>query len=555
MTRRLRALLLAATFMAPTLATPILFAASPAYAQSRSSGGYSRGGTVRTPSIGSPSTPRTPGTSGGYRRGGTDAAAPAMGLGTSAADRAFNERAAAGALARMRESQERDRTAAAAAAAAAARPAAPPAPTYAPEPRRVPRRDDVYANDNQGGGFWTKPAPRRPRDDDWSYARGPQPNYYNGWQVPSYARSGSFGGMDAFMLWYMLSHMNGGGSDFFRSNADSAGYREWRAEADRLARDNADLRSQLNDLDRSLARRDGGTVQDPFGPSVAAATAPRREAAPAPAPVPSSAPVSQARPAQAESGGGHALLWIFLFLVLVGGGAFLFLRMRSSGARRGTGGTMDNVRAAADIVRHKASGQGYEASRFRVGMTLALDPTPFLLAGEALHAGAPASAQTSVEAVGRPSGAGRWVRLYLPGEAGVVAIDLAADGSPEAARLFQPLDRVVPADEEEWKVWLDDAEGMIGWNSFQTKDGADWGRTWSPGPDKVAPRVMREEIQGAGGSRTVTRTAMLYSRPTGAPAPAPEVEYLLVAAVEGGDRAWVEIQSGIDVLPAALGIA
>jgi hypothetical protein len=45
---------------------------------------------------------------------------------------------------------------------------------------------------------------------------------------------------------------------------------------------------------------------------------------------------------------------------------------------------------------------------------------------------------------------------------------------------------------------------------------------------------------------------MLYAGPTGAAPPAPQSEYVMVAAVEDGGQAWVEIHAGIDVNPAAL---
>ena len=46
--------------------------------------------------------------------------------------------------------------------------------------------------------------------------------------------------------------------------------------------------------------------------------------------------------------------------------------------------------------------------------------------------------------------------------------------------------------------------------------------------------------------------AMLYARPTGAPVPAPQTEYILVAAVDAGERAWVELYAGIDISPQTL---
>jgi hypothetical protein len=48
---------------------------------------------------------------------------------------------------------------------------------------------------------------------------------------------------------------------------------------------------------------------------------------------------------------------------------------------------------------------------------------------------------------------------------------------------------------------------------------------------------------------------MLYAAPTGAAAPAPATEYILVAAVEAEGRAWVEIRAGIDINPATLSLA
>ena len=45
---------------------------------------------------------------------------------------------------------------------------------------------------------------------------------------------------------------------------------------------------------------------------------------------------------------------------------------------------------------------------------------------------------------------------------------------------------------------------------------------------------------------------MLYGARTGAAPPAPEVEYVLVCAVEQGDEAWIEVYAGIDINPASL---
>ncbi len=46
--------------------------------------------------------------------------------------------------------------------------------------------------------------------------------------------------------------------------------------------------------------------------------------------------------------------------------------------------------------------------------------------------------------------------------------------------------------------------------------------------------------------------AMLYGAPTGGTTPAPPTEYVLVSAIEAAGQAWIEIDAGIDINPAAL---
>jgi hypothetical protein len=96
---------------------------------------------------------------------------------------------------------------------------------------------------------------------------------------------------------------------------------------------------------------------------------------------------------------------------------------------------------------------------------------------------------------------------------------------------------------------------MIGWPEFQTKDGKVYGRHWLPGDSRVAPREWTETIESAEGRRTRKVSAMLYSAPTGAAAPAPDTEYVLVSAIEGDGDAFVEVAAGIDVNPATLALA
>ena len=190
-------------------------------------------------------------------------------------------------------------------------------------------------------------------------------------------------------------------------------------------------------------------------------------------------------------------------------------------------------------------------------MTLALDPTPFILAGAAIKLPQPeGTGQISVSAVGRVvSGNTQLVRLYLPDGRSLVQLHLDAAGDPDECRLFGTIDEITPTDPSEWGAWLDPNEGMIGWPEFQTKDGEIYARVWAPGDSRVSPRILNETIESLNGSRTVQSQAMLYAAPTGSPAPAPATEYIMVAAMQDAGRAWVEVRAGIDINPVTLQLA
>lgn len=215
------------------------------------------------------------------------------------------------------------------------------------------------------------------------------------------------------------------------------------------------------------------------------------------------------------------------------------------------------LQSAGNLLRHKLSGETYAPSKFRVGMTLTLDPTPFILAGGSIKLPQPeGSGPVSVSAVGQvTSGNTRLLRLYLSDGRSLIQLHLDAAGDPDECRLFGTIDEVTPADPGEWAAWLDPNEGMIGWPEFQTKDNKTYSRVWAPGSGRVSPRVLTETIEGLDGSRTVQSQAMLYAAPTGSPSPAPATEYIMVAAMQEGGRAWVDIRAGIDLNPATLQLA
>lgn len=321
--------------------------------------------------------------------------------------------------------------------------------------------------------------------------------------------------LDAVGLWALFNAIGSAGrANYFYEHQNDPAYRAWRQQADAEAAKDPAVASRLNNLDQQMAQ-----VQERQGP---------------PPPAPSS---------RTGPGSGGVILWI---VIIVGGIAFLYLWYRR---RKGPGRGMTIAAPAG-------------ARRFRVGMTFPVDPAPFLLASGSTKVQPPKeTGLISVEAVGtlRLDGV-PLSRLYLPGRAAFFQIHLGPDGAPDECRYFSRLDEVSPADQNEWGLWLDPTQGMIGWPAFQTKDGQTYGRAWAPGDRKVPPRQIAETIQALGGTEQRRLQSMLYGRQTGAAAPAPQVEYILVSAVEStgnqatGNQAWVEIHAGIDVNPAAISL-
>jgi hypothetical protein len=358
------------------------------------------------------------------------------------------------------------------------------------------RRPPAYAGDYG----WAEETPRRPSIwEGQRVARGP-------------ALPGS-GPLTAVALWAALNSLSSPNSAaYFHNYQNDPGYVQWRREADREAANNPTVAAKLDQLDAQLAQMES----QPRNPS---ATAPVRTA-----------------PAQAESSG---FIWPVLFIGIV------ILVLLWLWRRR---------------LAHPASAAatpgltGSAATRFRVGMTMPVDPSPFLLAaGSTKVQPLEGSGMISVEAVGLlRDGNVLLHRLYLPGGKAFFQLHLGADGQPDECRYFSRLDEVTPADGQAWGAWLDPAEGMIGWPSFQTKDGKTYGRVWAPSNSRIPPRKMQETLQLVDHTEQRQLQLMLYGGPTGGAPPAPQTEYILVSAIDATGQAWVEIDVGIDINPAAL---
>jgi uncharacterized protein DUF2491 len=485
-----------------------------------SSGGYSLpSAPSRTPSFGSGfgGGYRTPSTSGGYSRPSPSYAPPPVRTAPqSPGDRSFSQGQSGAALDAYRTQQDSARR------QGLGVPGLPSQPGGS-QGRYSPRYDAPQARDRAG----------------WFNSQG--------WSAPAttYSPNRSFGLWDGLFLGYLLSNLGRpGAGDFFHNNQNDPGYQQWRAETDRQAQDNAALRQKLAELDRQLAEREN----QPLTPGALPPTVPSEIAKASPT----------RTPGMPDEGGGSKWVWV----VLLGGvGAVAYLAWQRNGRTSGPKSTSmpptNALERSATLLRHKLSGEPYTPSKFRVGMTLALDPTPFILAGNAIKLQPPeGTGQISVSAVGWvTSGDVKIVRLYLPDGRTMVQLHLDAGGDPDECRTFGTIDEITPADVSEWAAWLDPNEGMIGWPVFQTKDGKTYERVWLAGNTRVPPRALTETIESLSGTRVVESQAMLYAAPTGTPAPAPSTEYILVAAVQDSGRAWVEVRAGIDLNPVTLQLA
>jgi hypothetical protein len=390
--------------------------------------------------------------------------------------------------------------------------------TSQPPPPQPDRRPSTgYADP------WGDAGNRRPQTGGWG--GGVAPGYGNGgWYTggrgyPPYVPTQHFGMWDGLMLWGLLNTLSQPGrSQFFYSNQNDPGYQQWRTQMNAAAAQDPAIREKLDDLDKQVAQLQG----QPKTPGV----------------LPPGAANAGATQKGAQDMEGDDMVFVVLAL---GAGLFaLFWFWRRQRGQPAGGVQMPAISGSA-------------RTRFRVGMTFPVDPTPFVLAALKTKVTGIDGEMANVEAVGvLMDGSIPLNRLYLPKRSNFFQLHLSRDGNPDECRYFSKLDEVSPASQEEWGVWLDPAQGLIGWPQFQTKDGKAYDRVWSPGGSRIPPRDLAETIQDLAGTTSRTLHAMLYGAPTGAVPPAPQTEYILVVAVEDRGQAWVEIHAGIDINPASL---
>jgi hypothetical protein len=346
---------------------------------------------------------------------------------------------------------------------------------------------------------------------------------------------------DALWMWHLLDTLSRPGHGaFFYNHASDPGYQEWRREADRLAKDNAELRAKLNALDAEMKSRQG----QPRNPDYMPPGVDRHVA------------MASANVVQPHSAFPWGFVIALALAAAAGTAAYVYSRKTQE----------QPVGNFKTYVQNKfGGGENTDKPRlFRVGMVVTVDEAPFILAGDELSVEKPGDAsegRTSAEAVGRlGEGSSALNRIYVPG-GGFFQIHLDQAGQPDECRWFSRFDEFTPTGRggpdngDSWAFWLDDEEGQVGWPLFETPDGVRYERAWAPGEGRASPMTFVETLTDSQGARRVRHEMMLYQRQTGLDAPAPEVEYALLDVVEDRGDAWISIYMGVDINPASLSLA
>jgi TRAP-type uncharacterized transport system substrate-binding protein len=110
--------------------------------------------------------------------------------------------------------------------------------------------------------------------DTYRYQNNRNSYYDNlGWTPSPYIvrhhTTSSYGMWDSMFMWSMLGNMHSPSySSTYYHNQNSYAFRQWRREANEMARDNDELRQQLRDMDRQVARMDGPQVAGTIGEGI-----------------------------------------------------------------------------------------------------------------------------------------------------------------------------------------------------------------------------------------------------------------------------------------------
>ncbi len=393
----------------------------------------------------------------------------------------------------------------------------------APTPRvAVPSTAPSAPNATSSGFGWSRPsAPPAPSAPSWSNPPAPYAT-----TTRSYGGDGN-----GWLLWWLLANQQHSSSAaWMAAHRDDAGVKAWRAEADEMARSNADLREKLDALDRRVSGLSPNEVANAALPDDVTTALSITKAS------------AQARERSASDQEGLGLIgWLFVLSLLVAATLVIsqFLRRKKP-----------PMRTATELRSPAPPPPKTPTMKFIPGHVVELEYSQFLLS-ETLKVSAPKGLtatrqELSVTAVGEIGDS--QFRLHL-GDQAFVEASVGKDGRVTEARYFSLLDEVTPETPEEWALWLSPQDGLIGFPVFETKDGVRYDRVWAPGETQAAPISITEGVTNTDLSeRPYGHEMMLYARNTGLASPAPDTEFLLVSATEEGfGSAYVRLWAGIDI--------
>jgi hypothetical protein len=185
----------------------------------------------------------------------------------------------------------------------------------------------------------------------------------------------------------------------------------------------------------------------------------------------------------------------------------------------------------------------------RIGSTVRVDETPFILAGDLTKAVKP-EGDMVVKAAGQFNLAGLLQhRFYVQDMANqelMLQVGMKG-GMVDSIDFFHLLDEQIPSSKEEWHIWLNEKDGFIGSLNFQHPDGIVYTRWWkSKGGEHVRPQLATETVIDDPYDEDLVRfnhQMMMYARDLTTDLR----EYCLLETVEEGNESAVSIYVGLRV--------
>jgi hypothetical protein len=149
-------------------------------------------------------------------------------------------------------------------------------------------------------------------------------------------------------------------------------------------------------------------------------------------------------------------------------------------------------------------------------------------------------------------------RIQLSSEAGgedepPMYLWIFQDAKGELIRWFKNIDTVMPANKDEWHLWLNETDGLIGLNAFQAQDPNKtlYHRAWEKGSEtRIPPVAYRETIHFDRYDSTdveqISHQAMLYSRKVEDEI-LPREEHILISSTKCDGQSRITVDVGVDL--------